>query len=94
MDEVFIEITFNGETYHFNAGSKAYIFHIGVYNEVHKKHGIQELLEYVELVDNCYLKDDNHTPLGDLADYIAIHFKHYRKMSYYKILENFYNQLY
>ena len=94
MDQIFIEITFNGKTFRYNSGAKAYIFHGGVYNDVHKKYGVDGLEEYVELVDYCYLKDDNHTPLGDLSDYVAVHFKKCRKLSPYKILELFYNQLY
>ena len=93
MDRIYIEITHDGKTFDYTAGSKAYIFHIGIYNDIHKKYGYDGLKEFVELVDDCYLKDDNHTPLGDLADYVAAHFKQCKRISRYKILEKFYKQI-
>ena len=93
MDRISIELTFNGKTFHYDSGAKAYIFHAGIYNRVHKKYGYDGLCEFIELVDDCYLKDDNHTPLGDLADFVAAHFKKCKRLSRYKILELFYDQI-
>ena len=92
MDDIKIQITFRKKTYNFSYGSQAYIFHAGIYNDVHKKYGIKNLLEYVELVNACYLKDSNRTPLGALSDYVATHFKKCRKLSLYEILDLFYEQ--
>ena len=94
MDRLCIEITLNEKTFTYESGADAFIFHSGVYNDVHKRFGFDGLSEYVPFVHECYIHDDNHTPLGDLADFIATHFKRYRKMNYYKVLEKFYEQLY
>lgn len=93
MDNIQIQISYNGKTFNFTYGSQAYIFHMGLYNEVQKKYGINGLLEYVSMVNDCHLKDSNNTPLGALSDFVADHFKQCRKMSRAEILDKFYNQL-
>ena len=92
MDDITIEIKYKGKTYHYNSGAKAYIFHSGIYNNVHKQYGIKGLTEYVNLVFDCYIKDSNRTPLGELCDFIAIHFKKCKKSGRYEILDWFYEQ--
>ncbi len=44
------------------------------------------------LVSECYLKDDNATPLGALADYIAEHWLEVKDLPRRKILELFYTK--
>lgn len=92
MDEIQIQITYKNKTYNFTYGSQAYIFHTGIYNDVDKKYGIKGLLEYVSLVNACYLKDSNRTPLGALSDYVATNFKKCRKLGREEILDLFYEQ--
>ena len=92
MDDIKIQITYRGKTYNFIYGSQAYIFHTGLYNDVQKKYGIKGLLEYVSLVNACYLKDSNRTPLGALSDYVATHFKKCKKLGREEILDLFYEQ--
>ena len=90
--DLVFHVTYRKQTYTFQQGSKAYIFHIGVYNDMDKKYSVKTLLEYVSFVHNCYLADDNHTPLCALADYIATHWKTLKKKGRYDVLEEFYKQ--
>ena len=85
-------ITYGKDTFSFTQGSKAYIFHTGVYNDIVKKYGIRGLLEYVDFVHDCYIEDSNRTPLGALADYIAAKWKKIKNKSLYDVLEKFYEQ--
>ena len=85
-------ITYGKETFFFKQGSKAFILHSGIYNDIDKKYGISGLREYVAFVHNCYLADDNHTPLGTLADYIATHWKKLKKKGRRNVLEEFYEK--
>jgi hypothetical protein len=64
-------VMYGKETFFFKQGSKAFILHTGIENDIDKKYGMQELRDYVSFVHDCYIADDNHTPLGALADYIA-----------------------
>lgn len=89
-DNIKIKITYRDKTYAFDFGSEAYIFHIGIYNEIDRKYGLKTLLEYVGFVQHCYLSDSNRTPLGALADYIAGHWKKLKSANRYDILERFY----
>ncbi len=93
MDNIKIQVTYNGNVYAFEYGSEAYIFHTGIYNDIDKKFGINGLLEYTAKVHECYLSDINRTPLGELCDYIAEHYKKARKMSTHKLLEKFYTEI-
>lgn len=67
-DEVKYTATYKNKTYTFKYGSEVYIFDTGIYNDIRSP---KKLLEYVNLVHSCYLKDSNRTPLGALADYVA-----------------------
>ena len=64
-------VKYRNKTYTFDFGSEVYIFHTGIYNEIDKKYGLKALMKYVSLVFDAYLSDDNRTPLGPLADYVA-----------------------
>ena len=83
-------ITYGKETFFFKQGSKAFILHTGIENEIDKKYGIKGLREYTSFVHDCYLADDNHTPLGALADYIARHWKRLKNKERNDVLQEFY----
>ena len=87
-------ITYGKETFFYKQGSKAYIFHTGIYNDIDKKYGIKGLREYVEFVHDCYIADDNHTPLGTLVDYIATNWKKLKNKGHRKVLQEFYEKEY
>lgn len=61
-------------------------------NQVAYKFNEAELLNFISLVSECYLKDDNATPLGALADYIADHWIEVKDLPRRKILELFYTE--
>ena len=85
-------VTYGKQTFVFKQGSKAFIFHSGIYNQIDKKYGSKGLREYVDFVHDCYIADDNHTPLGALADYIATHWKKIKDKGRYDVLEEFYEK--
>lgn len=89
MEDVKFQVTYRNKIYDFDYGSQAYIFHTGIYRNV-QRFGIRQLLEYVDLVHVCYIKDINRTPLGALADYIAEHWKQVKDKPYDEILDRFY----
>ena len=90
--ELQFTVTYGKQIFTFAQGSKAYIFHTGIYNDIDKKYGIKGLLEYIAFVHDCYLVDDNHTPLGALADFIAINWKNLKNKGRYDVLEEFYSK--
>lgn len=90
MKNLKIQITYNGETYDFVSGTESYLFYIGLLNDMDERYGMEAVKEYVSLVNACYLKDSNDTPLGKLADYIADNWEEVKDKSRYDILENFY----
>ena len=85
-------VTYGSQTFTFEQGSKLYIFHTGIYNDIDKKYGIKGLLEYTSFVHECYISDDNHTPLGSLADFIAAKWKNLKNKGRYDVLEEFYDK--
>lgn len=93
MENLSFQVIYNNENYSFEFGSEVYVFHTGIYNKIDKKYGIKELLNYVNLVHECYLKDSNRTPLGDLCDYVAQHWKKLKNKGRYEILEKFYSEI-
>ncbi len=90
MEELKFTVTYNGNTYNYTFGSEIYIFHTGIYNEMHKKYSMKTLLKYVNLVQECYLEDSNRTPLGELADYVANNWKTVKKLDVCTLLDKFY----
>ena len=90
MKDINFYIHYDNEVYNFKFGSQAYIFHTGLYNGLDKRFGITELLNYVAVVQNCYLSDDNRTPLGSLCDHDAKHWNNIKNKSKYDILDEFY----
>ena len=77
----------------FNTGAECFIFNAAVNNDFHKKHSHKQLQIYVSLVYECYIKDDNPTPLGDLCDFMAKYWKSIKKLSRSEILSKFYDWL-
>ncbi len=90
-NEFAVKVTHEGVEYQFHYGSEAYIFHTGLYNDIHKRYGMKGLLEYVSVVHDCYISDSNRTPLGALADYVAQHWRKARKKGRHEILDEFYS---
>lgn len=86
-----IQVIYKNKTYNFEFGSQAYIFHTGLYKGMQKR-GIKQLLKYVDFVHTCYLIDNNRTPLGALADYIADNWKQVKNQDHYSVLDEFYLQ--
>lgn len=93
MDDIKTTVTYKTKQYNFEFGSQAYIFHTGIYNGMDKKYSLKQLLQYVSLVHYCYISDDNRTPLGELCDYVAAHWKRLKTMGKYEILNEFYNYI-
>ncbi len=90
-NDFYVTVHYEDKEYRFLYGSEAYIFHTGLYNDIHKRHGIKGLLQYTKIVQECYIKDDNRTPLGALADYVAEHWRTAKKTSPRNILSAFYD---
>ena len=81
-----IIVKHDGKVYNFESGSEVFIFDIGTY------HNIQEdqLLSYVFLVYECYLKDESDMPFGKFCDYVAINWDKIKNLSPREILIKFY----
>lgn len=71
MKDINFYIHYDNEVYNFKFGSQAYIFHTGLYNGLDKRFGITELLNYVAVVQNCYLSDD----IGTLYNEDGVEYK-------------------
>jgi hypothetical protein len=93
-NDIKFQALYGGKTYTFAYGSEAYIFHTGIYNDVDKQYSMKTLLRYVSLVHECYLIDDNRTPLGALADYAAENWKRVRYLGKRELLDRFYQENY
>lgn len=92
MKDLQFTVTYKGKTYEYDFGSQAYIFHTCLYNKMDRKYGKRGLLQYVALVQACYLADSNRTPLGAFADYVARNWKYVKELGRYEILEKFYTE--
>lgn len=90
MTDVKFTVNYKAETYVFDYGVKAYIFHTGIYWELDDKYGLDVLLEYTDYIFDCYISDSNRTPVGALADYIAEHWERYRNVGVRTALDDFY----
>lgn len=90
MGDLKFTVTYKGKIYEYAFGSQVYIFHAGVYNNMDKKYGKSALFEYIYLVHNAYLADNNRTPLGSFADYVARNWKRVKDLDRYELLEKFY----
>ena len=62
-----IKITHNGKEYNFENGAEAFIFDIGSSNNLPEN----QLMPYVSLVLECYLKDECDMPFGKFCDFVA-----------------------
>ena len=92
QNELNFIVMYGKETFFFKQGSKAFILHTGIENEIDVKYGMQGLRDYVSFVHDCYIADDNHTPLGALADYIANNHKELKKLNRTDVLKKFYSK--
>ena len=89
-NEFEVSVSFQGRQYSFSFGSQAYIFHTGILNGFYEDYGIDALMQYSSFVHRCYLSDDNRTPLGSLADYIAENWETLREKPARAVLDEFY----
>lgn len=87
-----VKVIFEGKEYIFESVSEAYIFHIGIHNDIHIDYGTDDLLTYIQYVQNCYLDDINHTPLCAFADYVAENWESVKKSGYRDMMQLFYAQ--
>lgn len=92
-NEIRFYADYKGVIFNLSYGSEAYILQAGIYNEIDTKYGICELMNFVNLVRDCYIKDDRPTPIGALSDYIAENWEQVREMERSAILEKFYDML-
>ena len=83
-----ITVNHNGKTYNFENGSEVFIFDIGTYHEI----ADNQLISYVSLVYECYLKDENDLPFGKFCDYVAMNWDRLKHLSPRTILSDFYNK--
>jgi len=74
------QVKYKGKTYNFDCGAAA-------------AHDERTLLDYIELVRECYVKDDNPTPLGHLADFIAENWDKVDLLTRREILTLFYEEI-
>ena len=91
MKDIKFQVIYNNKVYSFQFGSQVYIFHTGLYNNMQRCNE-KQLLQYVDFVHECYLRDSNRTPLGALADYVAENWEQVKLQGYYDVLEEFYSQ--
>ena len=82
-----IIVKHNGKAYNFENGSEVFIFDIGTCHNMKDN----QLIAYVSLVHECYLKDESDIPLGKFSDYVAINWDRLKDLSPRTILCDFYN---
>ena len=80
-----IQVTHDGKTYNFENGAEVFIFDIGICHELPDN----QLIAFVSLVYECYLKDINDTPLGKFSDFVAMEWDRLKSLSLYDILTEF-----
>ena len=83
-----IQVTHDGKTYNFENGAEVFIFDIGICHEMPDN----QLIAFVSLVYECYLKDINDTPLGKFSDFVAMEWDRLKSLSRYDILTEFYSR--
>ena len=88
-----ITVEYKSKTYEFTNAAHVYIFECAIENNFDKKYGKKALMEFINLVYECYMKDSNATPLGHLTVYMAKHWKKIKNLGRYEILNKFYEQL-
>ena len=88
-----ITVECNNKKYEFTNAAPIYIFESALENNFDKKYGEKNLMPFINLVYDCYMKDSNITPLGHFSDYVAKHWKKLKNLDRYEILEKFYAQM-
>jgi len=84
-------VNYDNNIYTYKSGAEAMIFDYGVNNDLDRKYSMKALKEYVALVYELYLSDSNsYTPLCELCDYVAQHWKQLKHKGRYEILDEFY----
>lgn len=88
-----IVIYHKGKTYDFKYGYEAMIFDCAISNSFDTIYGECATKNFVHFVSECFLKAPHTISLGDLADFIASKWMVVKELSYYEILEIFYNSV-
>ena len=81
-----IIVKHDGKVYNFENGSEAFIFDIGTYHNL----PVNQLIAYVSLTHECYLKDESDMPFGKFCDYVAMNWDKIKNLSPREILIKFY----
>lgn len=89
MNEVKFIVRYKNKDYEFQYGSEVYIFHTLLYNDVKC---INKILKMIGIIQAAYLKDDDRTPLGALADYVAVNWKKVKQLPPRAVLGEFYSE--
>lgn len=79
----------NGKRHEFESGSEVYIYDIVCLNGILEK----DAMKYVSFIHDLYLKDQNPTPLGKLADYVCENWDLIQGKDRWEILSDFYDTL-
>lgn len=94
MKNLSFHINYDNKIYIYKSGAEAMIFDYGVNNEIDRKYGMKALKEYVALVYELYLSDSyDYTPLCNLCDFVAQHWKKLKAKGRYEILDEFYSKI-
>lgn len=87
-----IIIYYKNKTFDFNFGYEAMIFDCAVSNNFDINYGEDTIKNFVDFVSKCYLKAPHDISLGELTDFIVTKWVSLKGLSYYEILEKFYNR--
>lgn len=91
MKTLSFHVNYDNKIYTYKSGAEAMIFDYGVNTGLDHKYGMKALKEYVALVYELYLSDCNdYTPLCNLCDYVAKHWRKLKTKDRYEILNEFY----
>lgn len=88
MDEIKIEVTYNGRSFVFNDGLKAYIFHLGIEDGMFNDFGFEGLLEYVDKVYEV-AKYPPTTWVEDVAEFTAENWEKLKDFCAHRIFDRF-----
>ena len=81
-----IQVTHDGKNYNFENGAEAFIFDIGSSNNLPEN----QLMPYVSLVLECYLKDECDMPFGKFCDFVAKNWDRLKTLAPRNIVCEFY----
>ena len=56
-NDIQIQVKLQNKEFSFDSGAKVYILHTGIYNNIHCRFGIDELLNYTSFVFDYYIAE-------------------------------------